>query len=340
MPRQSRIDAPGALHHIITRGIERSIIFKDKLDREDFITRLGGILSETATKCFAWSLMSNHFHLLLQTGRVPLVTVMRRLLTGYAIKFNRRHKRHGHLFQNRYKSILCQEDSYFAELVRYIHLNPLRAKMVKDIKALDTYPYSGHSVIMGKRKLQWQSIDSMLLLFGTKISKARFQYRKFIEKGIKQGKRDDLIGGGLIRSAGGWSKIKDYRKSGVFLKSDERVLGDTEFVKSVLKEAQEAMDQKYILAAKGIDLKDLTQLVSELFQVPPGKLLGPGKSRDVVKARSLLCHWAVKDLGWTMTELAKKLLVSVPTVSVSVQRGLKIAAEKGWTLISLLNIKM
>jgi REP element-mobilizing transposase RayT len=78
-----------------------------------------------------------HFHLLLRTGRTPIATVMRRLLTGYAVSHNRRHRRHGHLFQNRYKSILCQEDIYLLELVRYIHLNPIRAKLVSDIKALD-----------------------------------------------------------------------------------------------------------------------------------------------------------------------------------------------------------
>ena len=103
MPRKARIDAPGALHHIIVRGIERGIIFEDDWDRNRFVDRLGGIVEETGTRCLAWALISNHFHLLLKTGRVPVATVMRRLLTGYAVNFNRRHRRYGHLFQNRYK---------------------------------------------------------------------------------------------------------------------------------------------------------------------------------------------------------------------------------------------
>ena len=136
MPRKARIDAAGALHHIIVRGIERRKIFWDDTDRDSFVKRLGQVLAETQTDCFAWALIPNHAHLLLRTGLTPISGVMRRLLTGYAVEFNRRHRRHGHVFQNRYKSILCQEDPYLKELVRYIHLNPLRAKLVADYNSL------------------------------------------------------------------------------------------------------------------------------------------------------------------------------------------------------------
>ncbi len=143
MPRQSRIDAPGALHHIIARGIARKEIFRDDVDRDNFLDRLCAILKETKTVCYAWALIPNHFHLLLRTGSAPIATAMRRLLTGYAVSHNRRHRRYGHLFQNRYKSILCQEDVYLLELVRYIHLNALRAGLVSDLNQLGKYPYSG-----------------------------------------------------------------------------------------------------------------------------------------------------------------------------------------------------
>ncbi len=122
MPRKARIDAAGALHHIIVRGIERRKIFWDDADRDSFVNRLGKVLIETHTDCFAWAMIPNHVHLLMRTGLTPIATVMRRLLTGYAVGFNRRHLRHGHLFQNRYKSIICQQDPYLLELVRYIHL--------------------------------------------------------------------------------------------------------------------------------------------------------------------------------------------------------------------------
>ena len=106
MPRKSRIDTPGALLHIIARGFDRKDIFKDNKDRDNFLERLGNILAEMQTACFAWALIPNHFHLLIKTGTIPVSTLMRRLLTGYAVSFNRRNRRYGHLFQNRYKSIL------------------------------------------------------------------------------------------------------------------------------------------------------------------------------------------------------------------------------------------
>ena len=180
MPRRSRIDAPGALHHIIVRGIDRKRIFKDDADKDNFLGRLKNILTNSTTLCFAWALIPNHFHLLLQTGSVPISTIMKRLLTGHAIYFNRKHRRVGHLFQNRYKSILCQEDAYLLELVRYIHLNPIRAKIVPDLKFLDKYAYSGHAAIMGKKKNDWQDTDYVLKFFHTKLSITRRRYREYV----------------------------------------------------------------------------------------------------------------------------------------------------------------
>jgi REP element-mobilizing transposase RayT len=137
MPRLARLDAPGVLHHLMIRGIERRNIFWNDEDREDFLNRLSKLLSETGTPCYAWALILNHAHFLFRTGKVLLATLMRRLLTGYAVSFNRRHKRVGHLFQNRYKSIVCQEDAYLRELVRYIHLNPVRAGIVAGLSGLN-----------------------------------------------------------------------------------------------------------------------------------------------------------------------------------------------------------
>lgn len=115
--------------------------------------------------------MSNHAHLLFRTGKAPLATIMRRLLTGYAVSFNRRHNRHRQLFQNRYKSIVCQEDIYLRELARYIHLNPVRAGIVKDLTQLNKYAYSGHSAIMGKVNRPWQDVKYVLGFFGKRIKR-------------------------------------------------------------------------------------------------------------------------------------------------------------------------
>jgi REP element-mobilizing transposase RayT len=328
MPRKARIDAPGALHHIIVRGIKRQRIFTDDQDRDNFVKRLGDIVAETQTFCFAWALIPNHAHILLKTGHTPLATVMRRLLTGHAVYFNRRHRRHGHLFQNRYKSILCQEDAYLLELVRYIHLNPLRAKLVNSLSESDDYPYSGHSALMGKIDREFQDTDYVLGLFGKKASAARQSYRSYVEKGIGQGRRPELVGGGLIRSAGGWSAVKAMRRAQDHMKSDERILGDGDFTQSVLEEANEGLEERHRLKAQGYDLEKITARVSSELGVEPEQVWSYGKHPLTVQARSLLCYWAVRKLGYSATELSKRLGVSQPSVSISVKRGEQIAKAR------------
>ena len=333
MPRTARIDAPGALHHIICRGIERRQIFQDNADRNNFINRLSTILKQTSTYCYAWALIPNHFHLLLRTGKEPIATVMRRLLTGYAVSYNRRHHRSGHLFQNRYKSILCQEDPYLLELVRYLHLNPLRAGVVSSLKELDRYPYSGHSRLMGKIKDQWQDVDTVLALFDKKRSLAQKKYREFVEKGILEGKKPELTGGGLIRSVGGWGVLKSIRRMNVHYKSDERILGDSDFVDTVLQDAAEKMERKYCLKAKGYDFNALVERVSAIFQIEVEQLLSPSKQPERVMARSVLSYWAVRELGISGTAVGERLGLSQSAVSRAVQRGESLVAERHLSLM-------
>ncbi len=340
MPRHARIDAPGALHHIIARGIELSKIFRDDIDRESFLERLGDLALQTQTTCYAWALIPNHFHLLLKTGSVPIATLMRRLLTGHAAGFNSRHRRSGHVFQNRYKSILCQEDAYLKELVRYIHLNPLRAGLVKDLNELDNYRFSGHGVLMGKNPNLWQSVDQTLAFFGGGASRARLNYREFMRKGVDQGSRPELVGGGLIRSAGGWSEVREMRKAGIFQKSDERILGSADFVESVLADAQESMQRRYAWKAQGVSLDHLIQRVADLIALHPHALIGPSKARKVVKGRIMICYWAVRELGFSMTEVATRLGISVSTVSVAVPKGERLVCQEGLSLDANTNIKI
>lgn len=332
MPRSARIDAPGALHHIIVRGIGRRKIFDDDIDRDAFLERLGLILQETDTSCYAWALIPNHFHLLLRTSQVPISTIMRRLLTGYAMNYNYRHKRSGHLFQNRYKSILCQEEPYFLELVRYIHLNPIRAKLVPDLTQLGKYAYGGHSVLMGKGPNDWQKTDHVLVRFAKRKNVARKKYQAFLRKGIAMGRRSELTGGGLIRSIGGWAAVKALRKANAYMKGDERILGDSDFVKSVLSQNKEAFDRRYRLKANGMDLNMLSGRVAELFNMTIEEVSSKGKYRRIVAARSLLCYWANRELGISLSDLAQKFEVSATAISKSVVRGELIAREHNYKL--------
>jgi len=332
MPRQSRIDAPGALHHVLIRGIERRKIFKDDADRENFLDRLGGILVETSTACYGWALLSNHVHLLLRTGTVPIATVMARLLTGYVVSFNRRHRRHGYLFQNRYKSILCQEDPYLLELVRYIHLNPLRARMVRDLKELESFPYAGHGVLLGKGKRPWQEVGYVLGQFGGRVTEARRRYRAYVKEGIGQGRRPELVGGGLIRSLGGWAKARGLQRGEGRLKGDERILGDSDFVMKVLERCEEGFERRYRLQAGGYDFGKLLRHAAELCGVSAEEISTGSKRPRVVEARRLLCYWAVRELGMSATAVAKRLTISQPAVSISARRGEKISRDRAITL--------
>jgi len=167
MPRGPRLDAPATLHHVMVRGIEGRAIVRDDQDRDDGVRRLGEVAVAKGLTVYAWALLPNHRHLLVRTGATPLARAMRSLLTGYAGAFNRRHRRRGHLFQNRYKSIVVEEEPDLLELVRYLHLNPLRAKVVPDLRALDRYPYSGHAVLLGRRRCPWQDTASVLGRFAS-----------------------------------------------------------------------------------------------------------------------------------------------------------------------------
>lgn len=320
MPRQARIDAPLALHHIIIRGIERKRIFEDDQDREDFLERLSGLLKETMTPCYAWALMANHAHLLLRTGTVPIATIMRRLLTGYAVRFNRRHHRCGHLFQNRYKSILCEEDRYLMQLVAYIHLNPVRAGVVQDVSALRVFPFAGHSALMGKISRPWQDTGYVLGVFGKTLREARGNLERYVAEWSEKGHCSELTGGGLIRSSGGWRAIKEAFRDGIRLVGDERILGGSEFVEKALKQSGEAYHRKMGMRCAGVDLSGLITTVCQHCGIEHEELLSGAKGHKVAQARAVIGHVATRDLSISGSEVARRLQVDRSAVSRAVRR--------------------
>ena len=334
MPRLARLDAPGVLHHIMIRGIERRAIFRSDQDRRDFLKRLAVLLPESQTQCYAWVLMKNHVHLLLRSGVSGISQLMRRLLTGYAVYFNRRYRRHGQLFQNRFKSIICQEDVYFKELVRYIHLNPVRAKVVGDIGSLNRYPFCGHSALMGKQKRPWQQNDYVLSYFGKSVSDARKSYLEYAKSGFAQGRRPELTGGGLIKGLGGWKAVRKIRLKGQDrVKSDARILGDSDFVTKMLEEANEKLDRHYELKSRGYDLAKVEERVAEIFGIERDVIYSRGRRQQQMQARSLFCHWAVDELGMSRTEIARCLGMTQPGVGYAVNRGAQIAQSMNYKLI-------
>ena len=323
MPRQARIDAPGAVHHIIIRGIEQTAIFVDDQDRENFIQRLSELIAESQTPCYAWALMSTHAHLLLRTGSLAVAWMMRRILTGYAVRFNRRHRRHGHLFQNRYKSVLCEEDRYLRQLVVYIHLNQVRAGIVTDIKALKTYPFTGHSALMGKALREWKDTPYVLALLGKRVSEARRNLKRQMVRWAAKGHRPELTGGGLIRSSGGRRAVKEAYRQGIRLASDERLMGSSEFVERTLKAAGEAYDRRMRLHSAGIDLSAVIEAVCRYFGIRQKKLAGSTKQVKTARARALISYMATQDLSISGSEVARRLNIDRSAVSRAVQRARK-----------------
>lgn len=150
MPRPPRLDAPGVTHHVTIRGIDGRDIFGDDRDRLEFLRRLHSERADAGFACLAWALMSNHVHLILRTGSVPLSKYMQRLNGGYAIAFNRRHLRRGYLLQDRFHSSVIDDDAYLSVAVRYVFLNPVRAGLVRSVAALSSFPWTGYSELTGK----------------------------------------------------------------------------------------------------------------------------------------------------------------------------------------------
>ena len=262
--------------------------------------------------------MPNHYHLLVRTGNRPLSGNMRSLMTGYAGYYNRRYKRHGHLFQNRFKSVICEEDSYLLELVRYLHLNPLRAGIVKNVRALDSYKYTGHSSLMGRIARPWQETKEVLALYARTVKRAREKYRQFVMEGVAQGKRQDLTGGGLVRSVGGWEIVAALRQGRESYRSDERILGSSEFVEAIIR-AAELKSNKQIRPQR-INLETLKARICDEYAIDRGSLESKSRVSVVSQARAMLCYVWVRYLGRSGRQLAETLGVSPQSVYSSSNR--------------------
>ncbi len=321
MPRQARLDAPGTLHHVIIRGLERGMIVRDDTDRDAFVARLGDVAQATRTAIYAWALLPNHAHLLLRSGPGGLPRFMRRLLTGYAITFNRRHKRVGYLFQNRYKSIVCEEDAYFRELVRYIHLNPLRAELVESLRRLACYPWCGHATVLGRNPRPWQDRQAVLAWFGESEHRAINRYRDFVREGIPLGRRPDLVGGGLVRSAGGWAEVRARHRHNEPVMGDPRILGDGEFVAQLLREAEA---HQAVALRRSITPEEIGAAIHRVCatnHLAVEELQAGGRRGRLSAIRAEIARVLVTTHGLSLAQTARHLGVSTTAVSKILRRA-------------------
>jgi REP element-mobilizing transposase RayT len=300
VPRGARLDGPGIIHHIMTRGIERRRLFRAPNDYEDLLRRLDAVLPESGVVCFAWALMPNHIHLVVQRMATPVSRVMARVATGYAVSFNNRYRRVGHLFQNRFRSRVVRSTEDLLQLIRYVHMNPLRAGLVRHLRGLEVFPWCGHGALAGRvSPRRFHSANRTLALFGETGPGALRQLREWMRAGMTSEHNDPVD--------------NDWTTSGQTLSSPT---ASAETVPTV--------------AVSRADLERLATDVAHRFGVPPTSVFSPSKRRPVVEARALLCWSASTMLGMSGQQLSAALGIAKSTVSVAIARGRQIdwAAER------------
>jgi len=236
------------------------------------------------------------------------------IVNGVCGQLQLRHQRTGHLFQNRYKSIVCEEDVYLSELVRYIHLNAIRAGLVKDMEGLDRYRWSGHSVLMGMEQRAWQARDEVLSYFGRTEGVAQRRYRQFVFEGIGLGKREDLSTG---RGKGDGEIVGRERTE----TGDSRILGQGVFVEEVLAGAERTARERIRLKRRRVDVEGLVDFIGKEMGVTREESLGGGRRREISEARSVLCYVCLRRLGLTGRHLSEALQMSPGGVHSASVRG-------------------
>jgi putative transposase len=301
MARGPRLDVAGALYHVIARGVERRAIFRDDVDRERFVERLARLVGEEAVGLYAYVLLDNHFHLVVRRGPRPLSQLMRRLLTGHSVVFNRRHRRVGHLFQNRYQAVLCDHDAYLLQLVRYLHLNPVRAQIVGDPAQ---YRWSSHQAYLGRRPPEWLAVEVVLEQVG-----GRAAYRQFIADGAGEGKRLDLIGtkAASLAAAGTEGPRQLWLGS--------QVLGDARFARAMVRRGRQREAEREMHRGRADELPALATKVAKGHGVSMAGLRGRGRPPQVSAARRALVRAAVVERGIRPVDVSRFLGIATASVA-------------------------
>lgn len=294
MARKPRIEFPGAFYHVIIRGNNRQDIFLEEHDYQQFLKRLRKYKKLYFFVLYAFVLMKNHVHMLLETTSTPLSKVMQGIDQSYTQYFNAKYRQVGHILQGRYKAILCDKDSYFLELVRYIHLNPDRAGIINSLQ----YPWSGHQEYMGKTKNALVDTGFLLEYFSPDKNEARRSYQSFILKGLGQG-----------------HEKRFYEvKNGQFL-------GEDNFVKEIEDKHKAAREDFTLQIKKEKSLEEVLTKVCENFHLPPDALIGRNRLKSISLARRVFIIQAVKDHYFPGKEVARFLQISPSTVSMALRRG-------------------
>ncbi len=294
MARKPRVHFPGALYHVMARGNQGQAIFKDHPDRLRYLDLLEESQRRFKYSLYAYVLMDNHVHHLIQIGQTPLAKVMQNILFRYTRYWNAKYKKNGHLFQGRYKAILCDKDSYLLELIRYLHLNPVRSKIVKDP---NRYPWSSHKAYLEGVGKKWVAVDEVLPLFAKTPAQAVAAYRRFVHDGLQVGHRDDL-----------------------YDVVEQTYLGDEQFVEAV----EERVSDREFTSTVVLTWAEVKEAVCKYFDLPPSVGLQRGRGRKNAKVKRVMA-WIAREVGgFTNQQTAKALRQDAAALS----RGLGKLAEE------------
>jgi len=270
--RKPRLYHPGALYHVMLRGNAKQTIFGDERAYHQFEKILAEGLDEHKHRLHAYCWMGNHIHMLLQSADQPISGMMKVLSQRYTQWFNKRHDRSGHLFQGRYKALMVDADSYLLELVRYIHLNPVRAELVEQV---DDYPWSSHHAYLGRQTTPWLTTDWVLRQFDEERGAARARYLRFLGEPVDRDREAELSRGTI----------------------HGRVIGSDDFLRRMEERAESSTQIN-------VTLDQITDTVCGQENLNRQELLSASRRRATTQARALITLLAVEYSGKTLTETA------------------------------------
>ena len=320
----------------MVRGVGGLRIFQDELDKRVFLERARKQFDGSSLTCLVWSLMPNHGHLTTQTGAEKLGTCMHRLETGYASYFNRRLSRQGHVFQNRYKSLLIEEDTYLLRAIRYVLLNPVKGGIVGSLDELETYPWTSYPALMDRGPWRLGDHGLALKLFADDPRAARRELRAWMLDGLN---REDPFERLVELPAGRPPELQEALRLARIGERDAYVVGNREFIESILA----AADAPGLAWARPVvDRGELAQIVERVcveFGIDERALRGGRRMASVSSARAALAWIGVTQLGWSQTDLAGELGVSRPALYKALARGEGIVDERYLSIVRSVRVE-
>lgn len=301
----------------MARGIDGRDLFLDNQDRNVFLDLLAGNLMKAECVLYAWALMSNHYHLVLQSGTLPLSALMRPLNSNFARYYARRYRRRGYLFQDRFKSLATRDQSYVKEMIRYVHANPIRAGVCQTLRELDKYPWTGHSALMGWKKRSFQDTNSVLRRFARKVVDAKRRYRDFLAETLSD------------QSA---NVVETIRKNNIGIQSVHQtgcwVIGDAQFVRSVMKDTRNRRLRLARYRKEGITLEQIATRIASRAGLPREKLNRRSRGTFESNLRKVFAYICRYEYEFPVVEIGRFLGIQGPATSTSIAKGQILASQK------------